>query len=164
MISFKKGRALFTVDALLMPIFVLTICTGIALHVTEYGSKWVFWAVFHILSAFLSMVAGGLHIWAHWGWYKGIFARKKNFPAISTGNLTYGRRPRKSRVTLLLTAIFLVELITGIYLIAFVDGANSGVGLWHFALGLLMTVLLTIHSAGRFSILLKGLGWRSIKR
>ena len=83
-----------------------------------------------------------MHIQSHWAWYKGWFSK-------GLGN--------KSRVTALLSIIFVAISITGILLIAVIDGANSGLGLWHYRLGIAMTIIGLGHFIKRFRILKKSL-------
>ena len=52
-------------------------------------------------------------------------------------------------VDLFLSATFLTVTVTGIMLLAYVSGANSGIGLWHYRLGILLTVLSLVHAARR---------------
>ena len=75
----------------------------------------------------------------HWGWYKGII---KN----GIG--------RKSKVTAVLSIIFLLLSVTGIVLLG-VNGVNSPLGLWHYKIGIAMTAIAIVHTIKRLSILRK---------
>jgi hypothetical protein len=75
----------------------------------------------------------------HWGWYKGII---KN----GIG--------RKSKVTAVLSIIFLLLSVTGIVLLG-INGANSPLGLWHYKIGIAMTAIAIVHTIKRLSILRK---------
>ena len=103
---------------------------------------WHNWAVAHTLSSIGFLISGIMHIQSHWAWYKGWFSK-------GLGN--------KSRVTALLSIIFVAISITGILLIAVIDGANSGLGLWHYRLGIAMTIIGLGHFIKRFPILKKSL-------
>lgn len=145
--SLTKGRLIFIVDLILLPVFALVVYTGLKLHEVGHENNyshniWEYWAHFHIIISVISLLVGWLHIKAHWNWYTGLF--KKGI----------GKR---SKVTLSLSMLFFILIITGIILIFFIEGGNSPVGLWHYKLGLIMTVLLLVHFISRFSILMKGL-------
>lgn len=98
-----------------------------------------------IITGFLSLTVGGFHIKAHWAWYR-------NFIKSGIG--------KKSKVTIVLSVLFLMETITGIILILFLEGGNSSIGMWHYRLGLVMIVFILIHITTRFSLMMKGLGWK----
>lgn len=98
----------------------------------------------HVISCVISLLFGYLHIKAHWTWYKKIFETTKR---------------KKSKTSIILSAIFLVEIITGLVLILIIDGPNSGVGLFHYGTGIAMGVCLLIHTISRFKIMMKGLRW-----
>lgn len=122
----------------LLPLaFAASAVTGIGLHLAGHGSSyeaWHNWAAGHILTSLLWLIAVVRHLHRHRGWYKSLTAKGLG---------------RKSRTTLALTAAFAAATATGIVLLAWVDGAGSGVGQWHYRLGLLLTALSLVHAAGR---------------
>lgn len=122
----------------LLPLaFVASAVTGIGLHTAGHGDVhevWHNWAVAHVLTSLLWLAAVARHIVRHRKWYKSVITR-----GISG----------KSRLTLALSAAFLAVAATGIVLLACVDGANSGIGMWHYRLGLLLIILALGHAAGR---------------
>lgn len=123
----------FTIERLLPLSFVASAVSGIGLHIAGHGTShdvWHNWAVAHVLSSLLWLVSGAYHIKRHGRWYK----------AIASNGIG-----KKSRMTLALSAVFLAVAVTGIVLIACVDGANSAIGLWHYRLGLLLIALSLIH-------------------
>ncbi|MGL6180256.1 MAG: DUF4405 domain-containing protein [Tannerellaceae bacterium] len=145
--NLTKGKSIFIIDALLFPIFLLVIYTGIKLHTVGHlyesdHEAWSMWAHSHIIISALSILGFYLHIKAHWGWYKRIFSK-------GIGS--------KSKTTAILSFLYLILLFTGIQLALFIDESDSPVGLWHYKLGLLMSVLLLVHFITRFSTLKKGL-------
>lgn len=145
-ISFTKGKSIFIVDLTLIPIFILVIYSGLNLHVAGHKQTheiWVYWAHYHIIVGVLSLIAGGLHIRAHLGWYKSLI--KKGLA-------------KKSRITVILSLLFLIEIITGIILVFFIDGGNSSVGMWHYRFGLVMISFLLIYLVSRFGLMMKGVG------
>ncbi|MDU1904815.1 MAG: DUF4405 domain-containing protein [Dysgonomonas sp.] len=143
--SLTKGKSIFIVDILLIPIFILVIYSGLELHIAGHDTDheiWSHWAHIHIITSVVSLIVGSLHIKAHWNWYKGLVKKGWN---------------RKSKVTISISFLFLILTITGIVLVLFIDGGNSSVGLWHYRLGLIMTALLVIHTISRFPLIIKGL-------
>lgn len=146
--SLTKGKNMFIIDLILIPVFTLVAYSGLKLHIAghpqEYSHDiWHNWAIVHVVSGIISLVFGWLHIKAHWTWYNKLFKKSKR---------------KKSKVTITLSLIFSVELITGSILIFFIDGANTGVGLWHYKIGLAMILFLLLHTVNRFNIMMKGLG------
>lgn len=144
-IRLPKIKFLFIIDLILIPVFILVIYSGLKLHVMGHIQNhdiWAYWAHFHIVTSIISLLVGGLHIKLHWGWYKG-------FMKVGLG--------KKSRITLILSILFLTLTLTGIMMIIFIDGGNSSIGLWHYKLGLIMIPLLIGHTIKRFPLLRKGL-------
>ena len=142
-ISLLKGKGIFIVDLILIPVFILVIYTGLKLHVAgkiDNHDIWSFWAHLHIIVSIISLIFGWLHIKAHWGWYKSLI--KKGIG-------------KKSKVTLFLSVLFLLLVITGVILVLFINGGNSHIGLWHYRLGLIMIPLLIIHLVTRFQLIVK---------
>lgn len=145
--NLTKGRSIFFVDALLLPIFTLVIYTGIKLHTVGHlyesdHDAWSVWAHSHIIVSACSVFGFWLHINTHGGWYKSLL------------NKGIGS---KSKTTLILSFLYLILLISGVQLALFIDESDSAVGLWHYKLGLLISVLLFVHFITRLSILKKGL-------
>ena len=99
----------------LLPLsFIATAITGIGLHIASHGTdheSWHNWAMAHVVAGLLWLVAVLFHTARYRLWYRSIF--------------TQGTR-RKNRITLALSAVFLIEVISGIVLIAWVDGPDSG--------------------------------------
>lgn len=128
--SFATGR--------LLPLaFVASAVSGVGLHIAGHGADhevWHNWAVAHVLSSFLWLISVAYHTKRHGRWYK----------AIASNGIG-----RKSRMTLALSVVFLIVVVTGIVLLACVDGANSAIGLWHYKIGLLLITLSLIHIAKR---------------
>ncbi|MDO4159834.1 MAG: DUF4405 domain-containing protein [Prevotellaceae bacterium] len=135
-------KRIFIIDWTLIPLFLFTAYTGIELHVAGHGSNhelWHNWAVFHVLASLLFLVIIVFHFATHWRWYKGLINK-------GIGN--------KSKVTVVLSVLFLFETISGIVLL-FVDGVSSQIGLLHYGIGLIMSVIAIGHTLKRFPILRK---------
>ena len=120
-----------------MPTFVLTFYSGIKLHVAGHGTSHEVWhnfALFHIITSLLFLAACIMHIRSHAAWYKGLFQKGLG---------------KKSRITLWTTVTFILATSTGIVLQG-VEGANSGIGMWHYRIGLTSSALMLIHISKRF--------------
>lgn len=105
-------KRIFIIDWILIPLFILTTYTGIELHIAGHGNNhetWHNWATFHVIASLLFLTVVLFHIITHWNWYKGIINR--------------GIR-KKSKVTICLSAIFILAIFTGVALLN-IDGANS---------------------------------------
>ena len=138
-------KKIFVIDWWLVVLFLITAISGFGMHIS--GTRcthevWHNWAVVHTLSSIGFLISGIMHIQSHWAWYKGWFSK-------GLGN--------KSRVTALLSIIFVAISITGIILIVAIDGANSGIGLWHYRIGIVMTGISLGHIIKRMPILKKSL-------
>lgn len=137
-------KRIFVIDGLLVPAFVLTVATGVGLHWAGHGDShavWHAWAVAHTLVGFVFTAAGAVHIGMHWVWYRSLVRSR--------------RLGRKSRVTAMVSVAFVVLTLTGIVLL-WTEGANTPLGLWHYKVGLLSTMLFTGHILRRMPALLQG--------
>lgn len=137
-------KRIFVIDWILAVVFIVSSISGIGLHVAGHGDShevWHNWAVFHVIGSVLFLVAIIFHVITHWGWYKGIM---KN----GIG--------RKSKVTVVLSIVFLLLSVTGTVLLG-VSGANSPLGLWHYATGIIMTAVAAWHIIKRLPVLYKSL-------
>lgn len=98
-------KAIFVIDWVLIPTFILSAFTGIGLHIAGHGSShevWHNWAVAHILFSLLFTVVVVGHIKTYWGWYK---------------SLIRNGRGRKSRVTVMVSVLFVIVALTGYILL-----------------------------------------------
>lgn len=137
-------KKVFVIDCFLIPAFILSSYSGIELHIAGHGNShevWHNWAVFHVVTSLLFLTAITFHIRTHWGWYKGLV---KN----GIG--------RKSKVTVVLSLLFLFVGISGISLLG-IDGANSEMGRWHYGMGIAMSIISVGHTLKRFPTLRKSL-------
>ena len=133
----KRMKQLKRMKHLLLLAFVASAVSGIGLHIAGHGTShevWHNWAVAHVLLSLLWLIFATSHIKRHGRWYKSIASKGIG---------------KKSWMTIALSAVFLIVLVTGIVLIACVDGANSTIGIWHYKLGLLLIVLSLIHIVRR---------------
>lgn len=125
-------KKIFVIDWILFFAFILSAFSGIELHIAGHGSEheiWHNWAVSHVLTSLFFSIFAILHIVTHWSWYKGIIRNGIG---------------RKSRVTVILSAVFVSVSITRIALLG-IDGANSLMGQWHYRIGIVTIILSVGH-------------------
>lgn len=140
-------KRIFVIDWILIVVFIMSAISGFGLHVAGHGSSheiWHNWAVFHVLGSILFLIAAILHVATHLEWYKGII--KKGIG-------------RKSKVTAILSVIFLLLSVTGLALLG-INGANSLLGLWHYKIGVITIVVALGHVIKRLSVFRKSLNCR----
>lgn len=114
------------IDIILIPVFLTLIVSGIGIHVTDeftHHDAWHNWAVTHVIAGTLFLVLGIFHIKGHWPWFKSLIKTLK----------------KKSKPNMILTLLFIFETVSGIILLAFTEGGNSHLGLWHWWAGLIMS-------------------------
>lgn len=136
-------NSIFKTDILLGIAALLTIISGIALHIAGQEGDHEMWhamAVTHVVFSLLFVITAVKHISHHRVWYRNLLRPSK----------------RHRTATLLLTLAMAFETVTGIVLLIFVDGEGSGAGRAHWVGGILLAVLATGHFAKRFKILRKG--------
>ena len=135
---------IFIIDWILLVVFILTVFTGLKLHVAGHGSNhelWHNWAVFHIITSILFVTTVFFHIQTHWGWYKGWMKHGLG---------------KRSRVTAIVSVLFVILSVTGLVLLG-TDGANSAIGLWHYKIGIASSLLFLGHIIKRVPILKRSL-------
>lgn len=140
-------KRIFVIDWILIVVFIVSAISGFGLHVAGHGSSheiWHNWAVFHVLGSILFLIAAILHVATHLEWYKGII--KKGIGS-------------KSKVTAILSVIFLLLSVTGLALLG-INGANSLLGLWHYKIGVITIVVALGHVIKRLSVFRKSLNCR----
>lgn len=138
-------RIIYLTDLVLVPLFILTLYTGIKLHIAGHDVNheiWHYWAVFHTIVSLLFTLFGILHVKAHWVWYK---------------NLKTKGIKGKSKIVLIFSFVFILVILTGVLLLLCIEGANSSTGLFHYKTGLITGVLGTLHMLKRSRFLLKGI-------
>ena len=71
-------KRIFMIDWGLLPSFILSVYTGIELHLAGHGNNheiWHDWAIFHVIVSLLLLILIVLHIITHRNWYKEIARR-----------------------------------------------------------------------------------------
>ena len=140
----SKMKRIFIIDWWLLLAFAITAYSGFELHIAGHFSThevWHNWAVCHTLASLTFIILGVLHIQSHWGWYKSLISKGIG---------------KKSRITILLSLIYLIVSITGIVLLS-IKGANTDIGLWHYKIGIVLTIICVGHFIKRFPILRKSI-------
>lgn len=136
-------KRIFVIDWIMIATFVPCFCSGIGLHVAGHVADhgvWHAWAVSHAAASLLFLIASILHVRTHRGWYR---------------SLARSGMGRKSRVTAVLSAVFVFVAVTGILLLG-VEGAGSPVGMGHYRAGVAAGVLAAGHLAKRIPLLRRG--------
>lgn len=132
-------KRIFVIDWILIVVFIVSAISGFGLHVAGHGSSheiWHNWAVFHVLGSILFLITVIFHVATHLEWYKGII--KKGIGS-------------KSKVTAILSVIFLLLSVTGLALLG-INGANSLLGLWHYKIGVITIVIALGHVIKRLPV------------
>lgn len=138
-------KFIFVIDWYLIPSFIFCALTGIGLHIAGHWSHhgvWHSWAVYHVISSLLFLLGVVFHVKTHWGWYKSLFKNGLG---------------KKSPETVVISAIFAVMFITGMVLLLIAEGGNTGIGLWHYKIGIASCLLVLWHVKKRINILKKSL-------
>lgn len=139
----REMKKIFMVDWIMITAFLLSACTGFALHIAGHGNNHTTWhntAVLHVMTSLFFLIATAFHIKHHLSWYKGI--------------LKNGKKNRKSKITMALSCIFLLTSITGIALLG-IEGAGTEMGIMHYALGIILTIISLGHILKRIPQLRK---------
>lgn len=137
-------KRIFVVDWILIPLSILATYTGIELHIAGHSNNheiWHDWALFHMIVSLPFLIVVLFHIITHWNWYKGIISKGIG---------------KKSKTTLCLSVIFAFIVITGVILL-YAKGVNSSIGLWHYKIGILISIISIGHIIKRIPILRKSL-------
>lgn len=140
-----KAKTLFITDIAVLLTFLPASISGLGLHAAGHNSSqeiWHNWAVVHIFSTLAFTIAVGVHIYGHWNWYKSLFQKGLG---------------KKSRVTVILSVLMLATIITGNIVLFRHQGPNSHFGLWHYAIGIILTIIALGHFLKRIKTLIKGL-------
>lgn len=140
-----KKKIIYLTDAALVPVFALTLYTGIELHIAGHGTDhrtWHNWAVFHTIAGALFFLAAAVHVKSHWAWYKGL--KNKGLK-------------NKSKIVAVLSVLFAIVAVSGVLLLLCIDGAGSHVGLWHYKIGLITGFFAVLHIIKRIRLLYKGI-------
>ena len=133
---------IFIIDWCLIPLFLLAVFTGIELHISAHGNShelWHTWALAHIIASFLFTVFVVTHVKTHWSWYKSLLKNGLG---------------RKSHVTVAVSFVFIILAMTG-YALLGVNDSWSGLGMWHYRIGLLALALFGGHIIKRIPVLRK---------
>ena len=135
-------KKIFKIDCGLYPLGLLTILSGIGLHIAGHGSNhntWEIWAVIHSVLSVSFTILLAYHIHTHWAWFKHVRRSTIN---------------RKRFMTTMLTMFSISTVFSGIALLA-IWGVNTQVGLLHYKIGISFALLMLIHGVKRIRIIEK---------
>lgn len=138
-----KAKGIFATDIALIPCALATIISGFLLHKAGHFDShdvWHNWAVAHIVCSVLMLALVVVHIYAHWSWCK---------------SLLKGKTKGKSLLTMLLSVLFLAVVVTGVVMLFMTFEPNTGIGLWHYVVGALLSVVAVAHIVLRWKVLQK---------
>ena len=139
-INMDNKKRIFLIDRRLIPVSVLSMTTGIGLHIVGHGTNhalWHIWTVMHVFASLLFVLATVAHIRVHKDWYSGLFKNGLG---------------RKSRITAVVSLLFILLILTGTVLLS-IEDVNSNIGLWHYRIGVMATVFFVIHAIKRLPML-----------
>lgn len=139
-------KSIFKTDLCLVILFVASLFTGIKIHyANDFQSHdiWHTWSVIHSFVNIALLVTAIIHIKQHWGWYKTLFK-------VSSLAL-------KSKITMLVTILFLATSITGVLLLLFINGQGSSMGMAHYVIGLIFGAIGLVHFIKRWKVFKKGI-------
>ena len=139
-------KTIFRTDFCMVILFVASLFTGIKIHyANDFQSHdiWHTWSVIHFFVNIAFLVIAIIHIKQHWGWYKTLFK-------ISSLAL-------KSKITMLVTILFLATSITGVLLLLFINGQGSSMGMAHYVIGLIFGAIGLVHFIKRWKVFKKGI-------
>lgn len=128
--------------------FLTCVGTGFARHGASHGiCSADTWGAGHTVASLLFAASICAHIYQHRGWYKQLF---KN-----------GLRGHRTAVTLL-SLLFAAVTVTGLVLLCGAEAAT--LGLPHYQIGILFTILALLHTFRRRRALFRRIGWTTPSR
>lgn len=137
-------KSVIRTDIFCLLFFLLSLFSGVAVFCADCffsHDVWHNWSVVHVVANIGFLVSAIIHIKQHWAWFKRIV-------------LLFEKR---SKVTFVLSLMFVAVVLSGFYLLPFADGQGTVAGLVHFVLGLLFSLFALWHISKRWSVFLKGL-------
>lgn len=133
-------KKVFVIDLALYPLGLMTAVTGFGFHIAGHDNNHQIWelcAFVHILISAIFVYLVIQHLYTHKAWTKGL--RDETLR-------------KKRQITILLAVLAFAVTATGIMLLG-IMGANTHVGLLHYKLGIVFTLLLIGHSVRRLHVL-----------
>ena len=137
-------KPIFRTDISMAILTLASLFTGVKIHYAGHFQShevWHNWSAVHFFVNVALLATTIIHIKQHWGFYKSL---------VNKINL-------RGKVTMLVTMSFTVVALSGIYLLAFVEGQGSAAGFAHYILGLAFVVLGLGHLAKRWKVFKKGI-------
>lgn len=73
--SMNRGKLIYLTDLSLVPVFVVSLGTGLWLHVEAHvGRHAAGLETCHIIAGVLFVLLAAVHVWCHWKWYRNLFS------------------------------------------------------------------------------------------
>lgn len=73
--SMNRGKLIYLTDLLLVPVFVVSLGTGLWLHAEGHvGRHAAGLETCHIIAGVLFVLLAAVHVWCHWKWYRNLFS------------------------------------------------------------------------------------------
>lgn len=119
-----------------------TIVSGFMLHIAGHSAShkvWEIWAVLHSIISISFLVLIVMHLKQHSGWIK-TFAKKMR---IATP---------QGKMFIVLAILLSIVVISGLVLLGVIS-CNSHLGLWHYKVGIIFSLLAIIHVARRHKMI-----------
>lgn len=141
-ISKKKMRTkkLFITAITLAFVSPLTFVSGIMLHAAGHGIvNERLWLIIHLTVSLVFLVCSIIHVFHHLKWYKTL--------AKGIG--------QHNKITICLSVLYVFVILTGLFLIIQKGQSPSHLGIFHYQMGILFTILGLWHFIKRFHVLKK---------
>lgn len=139
-ISKKKMRTkkLFIIDIALAFVSPLTFISGIMLHAAGHGIvNEKLWLIIHLTVGLVFLACSIIHVFHHLKWYKTL--------AKGTG--------QHNKITICLSVLYVFVTLTGLFLITQKERNLSHLGIFHYQMSILFTLLGAWHFIKRFHVL-----------
>ena len=140
-----KMRLRRLTDIVLLILFIITLLSGIKMHVTDYVTEhdwWRIWDLTHTTAGLMMLLVIIMHVYQHSAWYRALVKPAK------------AHRLRIRRITVLsLTTLFTIVIVTGLWIL-FAPHYNHHIGKAHFIIGLTASLFAVGHIITRRKFIL----------
>lgn len=136
-------KQIFRTDLSLVIFGLASLVSGIMIHQSGHFAthgEWHGWSIAHCIINLALVVAVAMHVKQHWGWFKKLF-RKSTL---------------KAKMPVFVTIASVAVILSGLYLLLFVEGQGSHAGLVHYWIGMIFGTLAILHLVRRWKVFRKG--------
>lgn len=144
MMIVKVMKPIFRTDLCLAVLGVGSLVTGLLIHYAgHFGSHivWQNWSIAHIVINVALVATVAIHIKQHFGWFKQLLKKSS----------------LKRKLAISVAIPFLVAILSGVFLLAFIYRQNSHLGIFHYYVGLAFAILSISHLVKRWKVFCKGI-------